>query len=496
MADLEADRLMNEVKRRILKKLDEEGMSLLSEDAGDEAMSAAAEEGAAESVSLALPEERLRIKELLGKLPPGPETKVRKILGALGALWRQDPTERIVIFATYLGSVEMLGETIATTYPGQGVVVLKGGDHGSKAAAERRFKQADGPRVMICTAAGREGLNMQHARILINFDLPWNPMDMEQRIGRIHRYGQKHTAQVYNLVLSDTIEGRIFLLLDSKLTEIAKTLGKVDETGAVAEDLRSQILGQLSERLSYERLYSEALGDPELKRTRVELEAAMSNASEARAVVFELFQDLSGFSVDEYKPFSDAESGLGALDKFVKEAARDEGGRLEPAGEGLSKLLDPSGAVSAIFCHDRDRALADDGLALMGLDHPIVEGWMRVARESPPETLGVSVSVPGKSGVLSLWHVVATNEKGHRVSSVVALAVDPEGKRSPPLEKAADEIFHAEPAPPGLSREEARTVLTDVLEPMLLRDLSHRGVVREGQPYQAELVGWVEVSRK
>lgn len=82
------------------------------------------------------------------------------------------------------------------------------------------------------------------------------------------------------------------------------------------------------------------------------------------------------------------------------------------------------------------------------------------------------------------------------ISSVVALAVDPEGKRSPPLEKAADDIFHAEPAPPGLSREEARTVLTDVLEPMLLRDLSHRGVVREGQPYQAELVGWVEVSRK
>jgi SNF2 family DNA or RNA helicase len=96
--------------------------------------------------------------------------------------------------------------------------------------------------MMICTAAGREGLNMQHARVLFNFDLPWNPMDMEQRIGRIHRYGQKHTAQVYNLALSDTIEGEIFLLLDQKLTEIAKTLGKVDERGEVAEDLRSQIL--------------------------------------------------------------------------------------------------------------------------------------------------------------------------------------------------------------------------------------------------------------
>ena len=76
----------------------------------------------------------------------------------------------------------------------------------------------DGPRVLVCTAAGREGINLQFARILFNFDLPWNPMDMEQRIGRIHRYGQAHTAQVYNLVLSDTIEGRIFMLLDDKLT--------------------------------------------------------------------------------------------------------------------------------------------------------------------------------------------------------------------------------------------------------------------------------------
>ena len=56
-------------------------------------------------------------------------------------------------------------------------------------------------------------------------------MDMEQRIGRIHRYGQKDTAQVYNLVLSDTIEGKIFMLLDDKLKEIAKTVCKFAERG-------------------------------------------------------------------------------------------------------------------------------------------------------------------------------------------------------------------------------------------------------------------------
>ena len=144
-------------------------------------------------------------------------------------MWNQNPGEKIVIFATYLATVELLAREIENAYPGQGVVVLKGGDHGMKVAAEKRFRKADGPRVLICTAAGREGINLQFSRVLFNFDLPWNPMDVEQRIGRIHRYGQKDTAQVYNLVLSDTIEGRIFLLLTDKLNEIARALGKVDE---------------------------------------------------------------------------------------------------------------------------------------------------------------------------------------------------------------------------------------------------------------------------
>ena len=102
---------------------------------------------------------------------------------------------------------------------------MRGDDHRAKLTAEHRFNKVDGPRALVCTAAGREDINLQAARGLFNFDLPWNPMDVEQRIGRIHRYGQQHTAQVYNLlVLSDTIEGRIFLLLKDKLQEIARTL--------------------------------------------------------------------------------------------------------------------------------------------------------------------------------------------------------------------------------------------------------------------------------
>ena len=494
LSDIEVDRALGDVQRKILKKLDEEALDMAS-NISDEGALAAAEDSAVTSVALALPEERLRIKDLIRQFPKETETKVQKLLLALGALWRQEANERVVIFATYLGSVEMLGQMIEREYPGQGVVVLKGGDHGSKSAAEKRFKQADGPRVMICTAAGREGLNMQHARVLFNFDLPWNPMDMEQRIGRIHRYGQKHTAQVYNLVLSDTIEGKIFLLLDEKLTQIAKTLGKVDENGEIAEDLRSQILGQLSERLSYERLYAEALGDPELKRTRVELEAAMSNASRAQAVVFELFQDLGGFNIDEYKPLSDTSAGTGALEKFLKVALEADGKRLEPAGDGRWQVVARDGStIEAQFVLDRDTAVADDSLSLLGLDHPLIARYLALYKSAPPDALGICAkSRDGKSGAIALWQVVATNEKRHQLAKVVALAVDADGHRQPTMERLLDEIFQRDSAPPALSRAAASNLLVNVVEPMLHRDLIHRGFVREGQAYEAGLVGWIEV---
>ncbi len=300
LGNAEVDKILADFRYKILQKLRDEEMEAAGEYA-DEASAAAAEETAITSVAVALPEERRRIRELLETFPVTQETKVEKLLGALGVLWQANGDEKMVVFATYLGSVEMLGVEIEKRFPGQGVVVLKGGDHGAKAAAEKRFKMPSGPKVLICTAAGREGINLQHARVLFNFDLPWNPMDLEQRIGRIHRYGQRNTAQIYNLVLADTIEGSIFLLLDQKLTEIAKALGKVDERGEVAEDLRAQILGQLSTQVNYGTLYAEALGDPELRRTRGELETAMSNAVEARKVVFELFQELEGFRLDEYR---------------------------------------------------------------------------------------------------------------------------------------------------------------------------------------------------
>jgi hypothetical protein len=441
-----------------------------------------------------LPEERRRIKELLAKYPLQRETKVEKLIGALGVLWQQNYQERIVVFATYLGSVEMLGSEIEKQYPGQGVTVLKGGDHGAKTAAEKRFKAPDGPRVLICTAAGREGINLQHARVLFNFDLPWNPMDLEQRIGRIHRYGQNNTAQIYNLVLSDTIEGSIFLLLDEKLTEIGRALGKVDERGQIAEDLRTQILGQLSMQVNYASLYSEALNDPLLKRTRVELDTAMSNAVEARKVVFELFQDLDGFRLDDYRAMGNPEEGMAALVRFIADAASVEGDTFTARGDDLFAWINKDTHSETLLTTERELSLQKENIQLIGLDHPLVAAYLRKFRELPPGDLGTLVQSPdGTDGVLAAWSVEARGDKGQVKRMIVTLGVDREGRRHVAWERQPEKLWRSQPS--SQSKRETDNelaILRTCLEPMLQRELEHRGLDKGNRGFESKLIGWIE----
>jgi hypothetical protein len=381
----------------------------------------------------------------------------------------------------------MIAQEVEKAYPGQGVVILKGGDHGSKIAAERRFKLADGPKVMICTAAGREGINLQHARVLFNFDLPWNPMDLEQRIGRIHRYGQLHTAQVYNLVLSDTIEGKIFLLLNDKLTEIAKALGKVDEHGEVAEDLRSQILGQLSERLNYESLYTQAVNDPELKRTRLELDAALTNAAEARHVVFDRF------TLDDYQPFSDTSDGMLELVRFLRASVEEDGKRLSQVADGQLVITNEgSPQAETRLTTDRAQSLMRPDVGLIGLDHPLVVSYMSRYRNLPIQDIGVQVQTTDhRTGVVSIWLVTTKGERGESRTALIPLAIDLQGQRMPSWERQIDDLYHrSAPATPTRDRPE---LLTQALEPMLQRELLHRGVIGERRGYDARLVGWLEI---
>ena len=491
----EVDRVLADLKFRVLKAIDSDSLEFMSDPYASEVASSSAEEMVASAVNLFLPEERTRIKELLAIFPSHRETKIQKLLDGLGALWRHNPLEKIVIFATYLGTVDAIASEIEKAYPGQGVTVLRGGDHGAKLAAERRFRLKDGPRVLVCTAAGREGINLQFARVLFNFDLPWNPMDVEQRIGRIHRYGQIHTAQVYNLILSDTIEGRIFLLLDDKLREIARTLGKLDDRGNIAEDLRSQILGQLSEHLNYERLYHDALSDPELKRTQVELEIALRNAEEAREVVFNLFQDLEGFSLDEYRPLEDIGSDLNRLIEFFAASIADRGQKLVRLGDDMFEVRDQSGRITSRMTSNRDKAMSDETLALIGLDHPLVEAELARWRGLDPSRVGTCIDGSrGEPALLSVWLVETSNARNERKTLVQPIAIQAtSGIRVPSIERQVEECFKMPGATVSMSQSERARIVHEVIEPTLERELKMKGALSESGSFSAEIIGLLEV---
>jgi hypothetical protein len=346
--------------------------------------------------------------------------------------------------------------------------------------------------VLICTAAGREGINLQFARVLFNLDLPWNPMDMEQRIGRIHRYGQKDTAQVYNLVLSDTIEGSIFLLLTEKLEEIAKALGKVDEHGNITEDLRSQILGQLSDRLSYDQLYRNALSDPELRRTRQELEAAMSNANEARKVVYELFQDLDRFSLDDYMPLADINTSKKRILDFVKSAVEIDGGTFDTIEDNRIRII--AGQTLMNCTIDRDLSQVDDNLELLGLDHPLLVELMNRLRTVSPTEIGATANLGlPQASVLTIWLIQGYDRGTDSMADIVPIAVNTEGKRVPSIEKQLSEVFHARSGTTHLSYLERAKLLESAIEPALQRELQHRGIASIERSYASKLLAWIEL---
>src|SRR5699024_3054113 len=106
--------------------------------------------------------------------------------------------------------------------------------------------------VLIATEAGGEGINLQFCNHLINYDLPWNPMRLEQRIGRIHRYGQNKNVNIYNFAIHETIEEHIMNLLYEKINLFEQVIGELDDILAKLQitDLETEIVNIFSESTS------------------------------------------------------------------------------------------------------------------------------------------------------------------------------------------------------------------------------------------------------
>ncbi|TLZ72979.1 MAG: SWF/SNF helicase family protein, partial [Methanobacteriota archaeon] len=177
--------------------------------------------------------------------------------------------EKALVFTQYVRTLRYLegvlrsdGYRIATYHGGLGAA--------AKDAAVRAFRED--AQVFLSTEAGGEGRNLQFARTVVNYDLPWNPLRIEQRIGRVHRLGQDREVHVVNLWAEDTIEAYLMELLDRKIHMFELVVGELD-----------LILGHLDERQSFEELLLDVWALREAEERRAAMRKLGDGLVRARA---------------------------------------------------------------------------------------------------------------------------------------------------------------------------------------------------------------------
>ena len=138
------------------------------------------------------------------------------------------PEHKIVIFTEHRDTLNYLYDNIANRLLGrsEAVAVIHGGmGREERRKAQERFLHDTHVQVLLATDAASEGINLQRAHLMVNYDLPWNPNRLEQRFGRIHRIGQTEVCHLWNLVADDTREGAVYRTLLEKIDEARRALG-------------------------------------------------------------------------------------------------------------------------------------------------------------------------------------------------------------------------------------------------------------------------------
>jgi len=190
----------------------------------------------------------------------GPDARAEALINLIYQLRVEEgnPHLKVLVFTEFLPTQRMLKDLL--TVRGFEVTLINGSmDLEERLQAQRSF--AASADTLISTEAGGEGINLQFCHIVVNYDLPWNPMRIEQRIGRIDRIGQKHSVRVFNLTFNNSIEHRIQEVLEQKLEIILHEFG-VDKLGDVLDSTDADI--------NYDRLYMETLLHPDRLEENIE----------------------------------------------------------------------------------------------------------------------------------------------------------------------------------------------------------------------------------
>lgn len=331
----------------------------------------------------------------------GPDARAEALLDLLYGTQRAEnsPELKFLIFTEFVPTQTMLREFLEQH--GFSVVCLNGSmDLEQRRRVQREFSEK--ARVLVSTDAGGEGLNLQFAHIVVNYDLPWNPMKIEQRIGRVDRIGQKFPVKAFNLIFDNSVELRVQEVLEEKLATILEEFG-VDKTEDVLDSAESGAI--------FEKLYAQAIlhpGDIEKNIDRLIQEFRQQAQQEVAGRSFygeavldpTLAQQLSSHPL----PFW--------VERMTTAYLRSEGGRVQRNLFGYSLEWPDGSGMERVSFHSRDAQ--DHGLQHVSLENERIRHLVRelprvVATEAIP-TVRFG-SLPAEVvGYWSLWRITLAHQ--------------------------------------------------------------------------------------
>ena len=318
----------------------------------------------------------------------GPERKLIEFQQAIESATVTDRHEKILIFTEHRDTLTYLTRRLKEH--GYAVCNIHGGMKlADRIAAEKEFR---GPaQFMVATEAAGEGINLQFCKVMINWDLPWNPNRLEQRMGRIHRYGQQHEVHIVNLVANTTREGSVLVRLMEKLERMRAQLGHdqvYDVISSIFEAGTMRLDVLMREAILNRRSIEDILGDMEFiddPGSATVIREALGSALATPHV------DLTGIQQEE-RDSKERRLTPEFVERFFVDSLRYLGGRLTPGDdrdwrldflpapirhEARSHNTGEFGQENRIITFRKDRLRRDPPAEFVAPDHPLFDTVLR-----------------------------------------------------------------------------------------------------------------------
>ncbi|TXT60347.1 MAG: putative Helicase domain-containing protein [Promethearchaeota archaeon] len=216
------------------------------------------------------------LSEFYEKLKAVPyDSKSDKLLELLDEISANNPNDKVLIFTQFVDTLNFLKESIKKRRPEFFVDTFYGGKNKKqKAETVENFRESNGFSILLSTEVGGEGRNFQFCRILINYDLPWNPMKLEQRIGRLDRIGQKSKEiYIYNFFLEGTIETDIIFALNKRINLFEESIGSLEPIlGKIDKEFKDLIFIDETKKQQKIREFNRDLDDQVKKAKEIEMQ--------------------------------------------------------------------------------------------------------------------------------------------------------------------------------------------------------------------------------